>query len=161
MTTRRWNVTRIRFTGFQVPASRRSSLRAVFFETRDCSSRECENDPPHCSPLPASFAAKIAAFVVYSFSLRWNINVLRLIASNKRLTFLLSDEYLIVDLLPQQHRMQVVQERLKMLRPIAKRYYYGDAMTGYALRGTASSARFNVHEFLLYLRIIRRCSDHE
>lgn len=62
------------------------------------------------------------------------------------LTFLLDHEDLVVDLLAQQDRMQIVEEGLQMLRSIAKWNDYGDAMPGDAVRGPTCAARLHLHE---------------
>lgn len=67
------------------------------------------------------------------------------------LTFLLDHEDLIVDLLAQQNRMQIVEEGLQVLRSIAKWNDYSDAMPGDAVRGPTCAARFHLHEWPLHL----------
>lgn len=66
--------------------------------------------------------------------------------STLSLTFLLDHEDLIVDLLAQQDRMQVVKESLQMLQPVAEWNDYGDAMPGDAVHGSTRAARFHLRE---------------
>jgi len=64
----------------------------------------------------------------------------------QRLTFLLDHIDLIVDLLTQQDRVQVVEKGLQMLRSIAERNDYGDTMPGDAVRGLTLAAHLHLHE---------------
>lgn len=62
------------------------------------------------------------------------------------LTFLLDHEDLIVDLLAQQDRMQVVEKGLQMLRSVTERDDYGDTMPGDAVCGTTRTTCLHLHE---------------
>jgi len=64
----------------------------------------------------------------------------------QRLTFLLDHEDLVIDLLTQQDRVQVVEKGLQMLRSVAERNDYGDTMPGDAVRGVTLATRLHLHE---------------
>lgn len=75
------------------------------------------------------------------------------------LTFLFDYEYLIVDLLAEQHRVKIVKQRLKVFRSVAKRDDDGHTMPGYAIRRATFATWLHLGERLLHRRQLWRRLD--